>query len=378
MNNNTFQSIDPDQDFDATDQADPADQKNDCLKKWMQLAKAQQITIAILNSELGLLSNNMESSTSNITSNFEELTEFATEQSEHLLEFLKTSNNFTKDNQEYNIEAIMDMINVAISRITQLVVRSSKDCLAVVYGFDSLVQKFSKIEALLFDINSINKQTNILALNAKIEAQRAGSHGAGFDVVANEVKQLSALVQNLSESISSQVTVVRNELKDSFEVLKRVAHIDLTENTKMKEKIDFLVSALVNNNEKLADRAVEASQMIAQTASDNLSQVVQDMQFQDHAKQQIENITHILETLDREYESLKAETVNSIQHTDGNLIANTEYLKTVLSNCSLGAMRNRMAKIIEENADAETEKAMAEFLNNDEQENPDNQQVDLF
>lgn len=358
----------------------PSDDEQQCIEDWMKLAKAQQLTIAILYSELSLLSQNMEKSTSNVTSNFEDLTKFTREQSEHLNEFLETSNNFKMDDKDHNIESIMEMINLAMSRISQMVVTSSKHCLSVVFGFEDLIEKFAKIEAFLLDINSINKQTNILALNAKIEAQRVGQHGAGFNVVANEVKQLAAIVQTLSESISTQVNVVKQDLKGAFEILKNVAHIDMTENIRMKEKIDVLVSQLIRNNEKLAERAFESSQMIEHTATQNLSQIIQDMQFQDHAKQQIDNLTQMLQSLEHTAQDLETRTRNAFNDIPQNVTPNIVYLQHILEGCTLGAMRQRMAQVIGEHSDEDIKAYVSELVDSQKEDDTkdDEAEVSLF
>ncbi|MGL5067700.1 MAG: methyl-accepting chemotaxis protein [Sarcina sp.] len=115
-----------------------------------------------------------------------------------------------------------------------------------------IVDSSKELDALTYKINSISEQTNLLSLNASIEAARAGSHGAGFAIVASEIGNLAFESSTLSNESKLQIDNMISKVSStvsSIELLKK-NFISLDNTVKENEDIFTEILSSVDSVKK--------------------------------------------------------------------------------------------------------------------------------
>jgi Methyl-accepting chemotaxis protein len=103
-----------------------------------------------------------------------------------------------------------------------------------------LYQLSQEMAAMLQNIRKISSETNILSLNASIEAQRASEHGKGFAVIAGRVKQLAGETSNLSAQIDGKMDNVRHTVQTiQHRMMESIKQLQIGEEVATKAQLGY-------------------------------------------------------------------------------------------------------------------------------------------
>lgn len=146
------------------------------------------------------------------------------------------------DITETTLDEFILKLHTSVKNIQQGSQRQSELSLKV----EDLTEQARNITDILTIINEIADQTNLLALNAAIEAARAGEHGRGFAVVADEVRKLAERTQKSLDEISVSVNVINQNINNMSEQAK-ITSIEMQETSTLSEELISNVTSTKSN-----------------------------------------------------------------------------------------------------------------------------------
>lgn len=169
---------------------------------------------------------------------------------------------------------------------------------------DGLRDKSTTIQNVTNVINDIADQTNLLALNAAIEAARAGEHGRGFAVVADEVRNLAEKTGHATSEVSLVVKQIQQDTHDVFESINNLqSEVNIA--TQKAQIVGDEVKAFITNAAKIEEQIGN----IAQNSEQNSEQLL-------NIKTAISKISEQLESGTKEMIAISGQTQDIIDSAE--------------------------------------------------------------
>lgn len=192
------------------------------------------------------------------------------------------------------VASAAEELSATISEVTGQVANTAREARSASDGANAaqtevteLVRSIQMVEEVIAAINDVAEQTNLLALNATIEAARAGEAGKGFAVVASEVKGLANQTKRMTEEVQTKVDAVRGSSQGAIKAMNSIIHL--------VQRIDESTSAVAAAVEEQSAATSEISRNATEAAS-GTQEVTTNISGVQGAAEQTRDATQIVNT----------------------------------------------------------------------------------
>ncbi|WP_339210434.1 HAMP domain-containing methyl-accepting chemotaxis protein [Aeribacillus sp. FSL K6-8210] len=279
----------------------------------------QSRTLSQYSEEVQQGSQQIASTMQELSSGAEEQANSASELLEQMNEFESIVTNVLKNQQE--VQTFSDSMLTLTEDGSQAMIKSIEKMesidakiqgsLAMVKGLDT---KTNDIAKLINVIQEIADQTNLLALNAAIEAARAGEHGKGFAVVADEVRKLAEQVASSVSEITSIIQGIQTESKNVVISLED-GYRNVAEGTETISKTGDIFNELKETIKKVSHKIRGMSESI-NSVLDNTKKMGESIEsIASVSEESAAGIEEVTATAEQSNSSMK-EVANSAKHLD--------------------------------------------------------------
>ncbi|MFT6270264.1 MAG: methyl-accepting chemotaxis protein [Alphaproteobacteria bacterium] len=219
-----------------------------------------------------------------------------------------------------------DSTGETLDKFIKSTVDMSASSMALLDQVTQIYESVPEVLKAVKDIDSIADQTNLLALNAAIEAARAGEHGRGFAVVADEVRSLSNRSSQFSDAIQSKLKVMSSQIEGLTEEVGSLASVDVSYVIDAKRDINNALVSIIGKAE--SDSVVTSGlEQVAAELEAALSEAIRGLQFGDINGQNLEFTLSSITVIKDHIASLSLDNVNNTMSELGEHVSHLQQRK---------------------------------------------------
>ncbi len=308
-NNDLTQRVDTNAPLEISEMGESFNKLVSSVEKLISASKISSSENASISHELSVTSNqvgvNIEQSVSLIDETNQKAHSITADISESISEAKKSKDDIEMANK--NLMIAKDEIIQLISKVKGSA-ESEHDLASTM---ENLSKDASEVKDILGVISDIADQTNLLALNAAIEAARAGEHGRGFAVVADEVRKLAERTQKSLGDIHSTISVIVQAIVDASNQMNKnstdIQHLSDTSQDiedKIVNTVEIVKKAVQSSDDTVKDfettsknieDIVSKIQKVDEISSSNARSVEEIASANQHLNDMINRLNHELE-----------------------------------------------------------------------------------
>ncbi len=302
-----------------------SDISNDLVKKITSIRAALHDHILLPKNELRDIAENIretaENSSLSLHNSFNKLSTSAMEEKELLNTIQNTLNPKVESDIADNIslDKFAHEVGDILENYISLFVEISEKSIKAMHKIQDMTGELGGMFTLIDQIRGLADQTNLLALNAAIEAARAGEAGRGFAVVADEVRKLSQDSSNLNDEIKNTAESAQIKVKDVENVVSSIASLDMNIAINAKGHLEGMIKELsrVNNHVgNCVDQSTSISNEINAQIMESLIALQNADRISQYAENLNENIELFLNNLEETFNVNLSESASSIDMID--------------------------------------------------------------